>query len=378
MTVYETEDHQAIREQTRRFVETEVKPAGDAWEEQGFVPRQVLKKMGEIGFFGLRVPTTHGGIEMGAIGSAVFAEELGRSTYGGFSATVLVHTDMALPHLLHAGTAEQIERWLPGILTGETITAIGITEPDAGSDVAAIRTAARRDGDGFVLNGAKTFITNGVHGDLCFVAAKTDIGAGSRGISMFLVPQETEGFSVSRELTKFGWQCSDTAELVFEDCYIGTDALLGEENQGFYSIMQNFQNERLVLAAAAVGEAQAALELTLSHTKQRETFGAPLYERQAVRHRLAMLTARTEAARQLVYYAAWVMEQGTDPVSVVSMAKAVVGELVNEVMYTCQQFFGGTGYMRETTIERMVRDARIHSIGGGATEIMLEEIAKRS
>ena len=376
--IYETEDHRAIREQTRRFVDSEVKPSGDEWEQQGFVPREVLKNMGEIGFFGLRVPEELGGIGMGPLTSAVFAEELGRSTFGGFSATVLVHTDMASPHLLNAGNQEQIERWLPGILAGDVITAIAVTEPDAGSDVAAIRTTARREGDGFLLNGSKTFITNGARGDLCFVAAKTDPDAGSRGISMFLVPKGTEGFSVGRELDKFGWRSSDTAELIFQDCWVPDEALLGDENRGFYSIMENFQNERLVLAAAAVGEAQTALDLTLEHTKQRHTFGAPLHERQSIRHRLAMLGARTQGARQLVYRAAWIMEEGQDPVAAVSMAKAVAGELVNEVMYTCQQFFGGTGYMREAVIERMVRDARIHAIGGGATEIMLEEIAKRS
>ncbi|MFQ5966944.1 MAG: acyl-CoA dehydrogenase family protein [Acidimicrobiia bacterium] len=377
-TVYETDDHRAIRDQTKRFVEAEVKPHGDTWEEQGFVPRDVLRKMGDIGFFGLRVPEEHGGIGMGALTSVVFAEELGRSTYGGFSATVLVHSDMASPHLFHSGSEEQITRWSEGILSGETLTAIAVTEPGAGSDVAGIRTTARREGDGFVVNGSKTFITNGVHGDLFFVAAKTDSSAGSRGISLFLIPKETKGFSVSRALRKFGWNSSDTAELAFEDCWVGGESMLGEENEGFYSIMRNFQNERVVLAATAIGEAQAAIELTLDYTKKRQAFGAPLYEKQAVRHRLAMLQARIQGARQLVYWAGWAMEEGSDPTREVSMAKAVAGELVNEVMYACQQLFGGAGYMRESVIERMVRDARIHSIGGGTTEIMLEEIAKRS
>ncbi len=377
-TIYESEEQLAFREQTRRFVEAEVKPRADAWEEEGHVPREVLEKMGAIGFFGLRVPERLGGIGKGPITSATFAEELGRSTYGGFAATVLVHTDMASPHLLSAGSEQQISRWLPGILSGEVITAIGVTEPDAGSDVAAMRTTALREGDGYLVNGSKMFITNGVFGDLYFVAAKTSPEAGSRGISMFLVPKGTEGFSVGRALRKHGWNSSDTAELVFHDCWLPADSLLGEENQGFYEIMHNFQNERLVLAAAAIGEAQAALELTYEHTKQREVFGGPLFDKQTVRHRLAMLQARTMAARQLVYHAAWVMEQGDDPVAPVSMAKAVAGELVNEVMYACVQFFGGSGYLRESPIERMARDARIHTIGGGATEIMLEEIAKRS
>lgn len=377
-SIYETEDHAAFRLQTRRFVDEFVEPNGEKWEEAGFVPRDILRRMGEIGFFGLRVPERYGGIGMGPTVSAVFAEELGRSTFGGFTATVLVHTDMASPHLIRAGTEDQIARFMPGILSGEAITAIAITEPNAGSDVAAIRTTARRDGDGYVLNGSKLFITNGVHGDLYLVAAKTQPEAGARGISMFMVPKGTDGLVVSRALDKFGWRCSDTAELAFQDCWIPADHLLGEENRGFYAIMENFQNERLVLAAAAVGEAARALELTLAYTQERTAFDSTLYEKQAVRHRLAMLQARVAAARQLVYHGAWLMEGKGDPTKTVSMAKAVAGELVNEVMYTCQQFFGGMGYMRESTIERMVRDARIHSIGGGTTEIMLEEIAKRS
>ena len=376
--VYDSEDLRAVRAQTRRFVETEVLPFADGWEEAGQVPRAVLRKMGEIGFFGLRVPEDYGGVGMGALASIAMAEELGRSTYGGFSITALVHTDLAMPYLLNFGSEEQKKRWLPGMLTGETLTAIAVTEADAGSDVAAIRTRAVRDGDGWRINGSKMFITNGGTADLLFLAARTHADAkGSRAISIFAVPRGAEGFSVSRALPKMGWHCSDTAELSFDDCWIPGDHLIGEENRGFYYIMTNFQNERLVIAAQAIGEANRALELTIDHVRQRKAFGRPLFEKQAVRQRLAMLTARLEAGRQLVHHTGWLMERGEAAVKEVSMVKAYVGELANEVLYACVQFHGGMGYITETAVERLYRDVRIHSIGGGATEVMLDEIAKR-
>jgi acyl-CoA dehydrogenase len=308
----------------------------------------------------------------------VLAEELGRSTFGGFAVTVLVHTDMASPHLVNAGSPEQIARWLPGVVAGTTITAVAVTEPDAGSDVAGIRTTARPDGDAYVLNGSKMFITNGVHANLVFVAAKTDTAAkGSRGISIFAVERGTPGFSVGRALEKQGWLSSDTAELVFQDCRVPAANMLGEKNRGFYAIMRNFQNERIVLGAQAMGEAQAMLDITLDWVRQRRAFGGTLWDKQAIRQRLAMLSAKVEAARRLVYHTAWLDARGRDCVREVSQVKALCGELVNEVAYSCQQFHGGMGYLRESAIERMVRDARVQAIGGGATEVMLEEVAKR-
>ncbi len=378
-SVYMTEDLEAIRRQTRTFVENEVLPHGDAWEEAGHVPRHVLRKMGEIGFFGLRHPARYGGIEQGPLTSLVFAEELGRSTFSGFAATVLVHTDLAAPYLINYGSEEQMDRFMGRMISGEAIAALAVTEPDAGSDVAALRTSARRDGDGYVLNGTKMFITNGVYADLVFVAARTDPAAkASRGISLFIVEKGTEGFRVGRALDKLGWRSSDTAELIFEDCWVPAANLVGEEHGGFYAIMHNFQNERLVLGGVAIGEAQKAIELTIDYTRQRKAFGSRLYDKQTVRHRLAMLQAEVEAGRQLIYHAGWLLERGEEAVREVSMCKAFIGELVNRVMYACVQFHGGMGYMGETAIERMFRDARIASIGGGATEVMLEEIAKRS
>ena len=378
-SVYETEDLAAIRAQTRRFVEEEIVPKAEPWEEEGFVPRSLLRQMGEIGFFGLRVPEDRGGVGMGPLASLVFAEELGRSTFGGVTATIVVHTDLAMPYLLNFGEPHLWDEYLPGHLSGEMIGAIGVTEPDAGSDVAGMRTTAVRDGDGFRLNGSKMYITNGVHGDVVYVAAKTDPdGKPSRSISIFAVDKGTAGFGVSRALKKMGWRASDTALLTFDDCWVPESKLVGELNKGFYYIMQNFQNERLVLGGMALGEAQKAIELTLDYVKNRRAFGSTLWHKQGIRLRLAELEAKVEAGRQLTYHAGWLMEQGIDATREVSMVKAFMGELVNEVMYTCVQFHGGMGFIAETAVERMYRDARIHSIGGGATEVMLEEIAKRS
>ena len=375
---YLTEETELLRRQVRRFVETEVTPNAEAWEADGMIPRETFRRMGALGFLGIRYPEAYGGAEMDTLATAVFAEEVGRSTSGGFGASVLVHTDMASPHLARAGSEAQKARWMPRVVAGETVMAIAVTEPDAGSDVAAIRTRAVRDGDGWVLNGAKMFITNGVHADLYVLAAKTDPQAkGSRGISMFLIEKGTPGFRAARALDKMGWRASDTAELVLEDCRLPADALLGEENRGFYAIMANFQNERLVLASMSMGEAQKAIELTLEHVKTRKAFGRPLWSRETIRQRLAMRAAEVEAGRQLVRHVAWLDAQGRDCVKEVSMLKAYCGELVNRVMYDCLQFHGGMGYMRESTIERMTRDARVQPIGGGASEVMLEEVAKR-
>ncbi|HRH86815.1 MAG TPA: acyl-CoA dehydrogenase family protein [Rubrivivax sp.] len=376
--IYFTEEHRQFRDNLRRFLEQEVVPKAHAWEEAGKVPREVLRQMGSLGYLGIRYPEKYGGAELDTVYSAILAEELGRTTFGGFAVTVTVHTDMASPHLANFGSPEQLERWLPPINRGEQVCAVAVTEPDAGSDVAGIRTRAVRDGDHWVINGSKMFITNGVHADVVFVGAKTDMEAkGSRGISIFVVEKGAPGFRVGRALKKSGWLCSDTAELVFEDCLVPAAHLLGQENKGFYQIMRNFQNERMVIGAAAMGEAARAIELTVAYVRDRKAFGATLWDKQAIRQRLAMRAAQVEAGRALVYHAAWLDAQGKDCVKEVSMVKALCGELVNQVLYDCQQFHGGFGYIRESAIERMVRDARVEAIGGGATEVMLEEIAKR-
>lgn len=371
-------EYALLRGQVRRFVEQEIKPHADRWEEDGFIPRATLRRMGELGFLGIRYPTEYGGADMDTVASAIFAEELGRSTYGGVAIATLVHTDMASVHVFHDGTKAQRARWMPGIVSGDVITAIAITEPDAGSDVKSIRTRARRDGESYVIDGAKLYITNGVYADLYCVAAKTDPSAGSHGISMFLVEKGTPGLRVARALDKHGWRSSDTAELFFDGCRIPAENILGAEGQGFYSIMGKFQNERLVLGAMALGAADAAIEMTLAWVKARRAFGGVLWDMQVIRERLAMLTAKVEAARQFLYATAWRMAAGEDCIREVSMVKAICGELVNEVMYACVQFHGAMGFMRESPIERLARDARVLSIGGGATEVMLEVVASMS
>ena len=377
-SIYFGEEHALLRAQIRRFVNEEIKPRALQWEADGMVPRAVLRRMGELGFFGIRYPAQYGGADMDTLATVVLAEELGRSTFSGVAITVLVHTDMASVHLFNGGSTALKDGFMPDVVAGRKIVAVGVTEPGAGSDVKGIRTTARRDGDSYVLNGAKMFITNGVHADLYCIAAITNPESRpSQRLSMLLVEKGTPGFRVGRALDKQGWRSSDTAELLFEECRVPAANLLGEEGRGFYAIMRNFQNERIVIGAMAIGEADAAIEITLDWLTQRQTFGEPLWSRQAIRHRLAMLAARVEAGRQLVYHAAWLVTQGIDATKEVSMVKAYCGELVNEVMYACLQFHGGMGYMRESTIERMSRDARVQSIGGGTTEVMLEEVAKR-
>ncbi len=374
-SIYHRPEDDALREQVVRFVNREIEPHALAWEQSGQTPRGLLRKMGAAGMLGLMYSPDHGGAGADALSNLVFAEALSSSTFGGVIITVLVHTDMASPHLHHAGTPAQQARWLPAITRGECITAVAITEPGAGSDVAGLRSTARRVGDEWVLNGSKLFITNGVHADLYFVAART--GTARHAISMFAVEKSTPGFSVGRSLEKTGWLSSDTAELHFSDCRIPFSHLLGEQDRGFQAVMKNFQTERIALAAMAVGHSMKALELTLEYVRTRQAFGAPLWEKQTVRQRLAMLDAKTRAVRQYLYHCAWRVSQGHEVVQDVSLLKALSGELVNDVLQTCQQFHGGMGYMRGTAIERLWRDARILAIGGGATEVMLDEAAKR-
>jgi acyl-CoA dehydrogenase len=374
---YMTDELEAIYEQTVDFVAKEVTPHGDAWEEAGKVPREVLQQMGGLGMFGLRVPEEHGGLGLGMLASATFSEALGASTFAGFDVTVLVHTDMAGPHLINSGNDEQLAEWVPKMLAGEAIFSIGVSEPDAGSDVAGIRTTAVKDGDGWRINGRKMYITNAVYGDLTIVAARTNL-ENKYGITMFLVPAGTEGFTVANKLDKHGWRSSDTAELILDDVWVSDEQVLGTVHRGFYETMKNFQNERMVLVGMGVGAAQAAIDMTNAYTQERKAFGGHLFDLGAIRQRMAMNQAKVDAVRASMYHAAWMHDAGQDNVKAMSGVKAWGCEVVNQVMYDCVQFHGGMGYMRESAIERMYRDARILPIGGGATEVMLEEVAKRS
>ena len=372
------EDHRMIRDQVRRYVEEVIVPQASAWEEAREIPRQAFRDFGRLGFLGMRHPVEYGGGGLGALASVVLGEELSRCTFGGVAAAFTVHSDMSITHIAQRGTYEQKQRYLPAACAGEKIGAVCVTEPHAGSDVAGLKTRAVRDGDGWVVNGSKTFITNGVYGDIYIVAARSDPQAkGSRGISLFIVEKGNPGLKVARKFEKQGWHASDTAELFLEDLRLPADALLGEEGKGFYYIMSTFQNERLVAGAMSVGQCAKAIGLTVDYVRQRQAFGKSLWEQPVVRNKLAWLASKAAAARALVYSCARMIDEGKESVREVSMLKAYACETLQEVVHGCLQLHGGTGYIIGTPIERMARDARIATIAGGATEVMLEEVAKR-
>ncbi|RRH76177.1 acyl-CoA dehydrogenase [Falsigemmobacter faecalis] len=372
------ESHRMLREQVRRFVEKEIVPHADAWEREGKIPRALFRRMGDLGFLGMQHEEASGGTEMGAMASVIFGEELSRSGFGGVTSSVTVHTDMSACHITRVGTPEQKAKWLPDLISGRKVCAIGVTEAGAGSDVAGIRTRAVRDGDHWVINGTKMFITNAVYGDLLILAARTSgPETGARGLSLFIVPTDTPGFKVAAKLEKHGWLCSDTAELVFEDMRVPAQNMLGEENRGFYAIMRGFEHERLMIGSFCSGESSRALELTLDYVRTRRAFGKTLWEQQVVRQKLAELASRVALIRALTYQTAATLDAGRPASIETAMIKSVGPEILHDVVHGCLQLHGGTGYMRGTPIERMARDARILRIGGGATEVMLEEVAKR-
>lgn len=374
---YFTEEHEIFREQVRNFVEKEIHPHIDQWEQEELFPKSLYRRMGELGFLGIRYPEKYGGSGGDIWMTLVFCEELCRCRALGLPMSVLVHTDMSSTHIARYGTEEQRQKYLVQMITGEKVCAIGVSEPAAGSDVAGIQTTATKDGDSYILNGAKIFITNSVHADVFCVAAKTVKDAGHRGISMFIVERDTPGFRLAKKLKKLGNNTSDTGELVFDDARIPRRNLIGEEGKGFYYIMGNFQDERLIAASMAVSAAQQAFDDTLRYVRERRTFGKRVLDHQAVGHRLADLATELEAARQLTYYAADVLQRGGDASTEVSMAKLFASEMANRLAYHCLQLHGGYGYMQEFPIERFFRDIRLSPIGGGTSEIMRDIIARR-
>jgi acyl-CoA dehydrogenase len=374
-----SEQHGMFRASVRAFVEKEIMPHVEAWEHEGRLPRWVWTRMGELGFLGVEYDEKYGGAGADLFTSAVLHEECARSRSGSFAMAVGVHCDMASPHLYWTGSEALKEKYLPGICRGETVTAIAVTEPGGGSDVAAIRTRAVRDGRDYVINGTKMFITNGATADLYFVAARIGSATAEKrhqGISMFAVERTTPGFSVSRTLDKMGMRASDTAELSFQDLRVPAENLLGREGVGFYEVMRVFQRERLVAGLHCVAMCDRALDDTIAYVKQRQAFGAPLADKQVVRHRLADLATMVEAGRALTYAACAKFQSGEDAVREISMVKLFTAEMVNRVAYDCVQLHGGYGYMREYAIERFARDARLMTIGGGTSEIMRDIIAK--
>lgn len=368
-------DHDIFRQTVRQFIETEVKPNANKWETDERIPKEVWKRMGDLGFLGINHPEEYGGTAQDFFYTVIYLEEIARAGMGGFAAAIGVHQYMSTAHILKVGSEDLKQRILTKAISGEYWGALGITEPFAGSDVAAVRTTAVRDGDHYVINGSKTFITNGVFSDFVTVACKTDTAAGVGGISLIVVERGTPGFTAT-QLKKIGWHSSDTGELAFDNVRVPVANLVGEENMGFYYIMDSFQLERLVTALTAVEGANYALEAAMKYMNEREAFGRPIKKFQVLRHRLAELSSEIEATRQFTYHTAWLYDQGEFAVKECSMAKLLSTELGKKAADVALQCFGGYGYMEEYEIARMYRDARVGTIVGGTSEIMLEIISK--
>ncbi len=371
---YFEESHNILRQSVRKFLEREVLPYVDEWEDKEEFPRELYNKAAEAGFLGLGCPEELGGTPADIFHIIAFTEEFLRSGSVGLSSGIGSY-GIAIPPILNMGTEEQKQRFIPPVLRGEKIAALGITEPDAGSDVASIRTRAVRDGDEYVVNGAKTFITSGCRADFVTTAVRTG-GEGYGGVSLLVIETNTPGFQVARKIRKMGWNASDTAELAFEDCRVPAANLLGEEGGGFYGIMENFQFERLSLAVMAHQVAQIAYEQSLRYAQTRQAFGKPLTGFQVTRHKLVDMVTQITAAREFNYRLAARMQAGENVVTEISMAKNFACDVCDKVVYDAVQIHGGYGYAREYLVERLYRDARILSIGGGTTEIMKEIISK--
>jgi acyl-CoA dehydrogenase len=372
-----SEEHEELRETVTRFVEKEIAPNVDEWEAAREFPRELFGRCAEVGFLGLKFPEELGGQGGTHLHDAIWVEELARSGgSGGVAAGLNAHTSIAMPPIFNFGTAEQKQRWLVPGIAGEKVGALGITEPGAGSDVASISTTARRDGDGYVVNGAKTFITNGVRADFLVCACKTSEEGGHGGISFLVLEREMPGYEVSAKLEKMGWHSSDTGEISLTDVEVPAENLLGEENGGFKLIMFNFAWERLLMAIGAVGAMQRLIEISVAYAQEREAFGRPIGKFQAIRHQVAEMATKAEASRALTYNGLRLFHSGQDCIQEVSMAKLVTQRALLEIADQALQIHGGYGYMREYGIERAVRDARLGPIGGGTDEIMKEIIGK--
>jgi acyl-CoA dehydrogenase len=373
-----TDEHEELRESVRRFVSAEIAPHVDDWEEAREFPRELFARCGELGFLGLKFPEEYGGQGGTHLHDAVWIEELSRSGgSGGVAAGLNAHAQIAMPPVFSFGTEEQRRRWIVPGIRGELVGALGITEPGAGSNVADIRTAARKVSGGWVVNGSKTFITNGVRADFLVCAVKTNPEGGHHGLSFLVLERDMPGYEVTSKLEKMGWHASDTGELTFTDVEVPDDHLLGEEDQGFYLIMANFQWERLAMALGAVGGMQKVFETTLNYAKERKAFGRAIGRFQAIRHKFAEMATTIEASRAITYNALRLFADGHDAIREVTMAKLFTQRALLDVADECLQVHGGYGYMREYGIERAVRDARLGPIGGGTDEIMKEILGRQ-
>jgi citronellyl-CoA dehydrogenase len=370
-----TEEHEAFRRTVRTWVERELRPHALEWDRAGIFPREIFRQAGELGFLGINHDPAYGGSGLDTWYVTTFVEELSRSQNAGVNMALLVHGQMATPIIGQIGTEEQKREFLAPALAGEKIAALGVSEPGCGSDVANIRTTARRVGDEYVINGSKMWITNGTRADFITLAVRTG-GEGHEGISLVTFPTDVKGYQVSKKLEKIGNLSSDTAILYFEDCRIPARYLLGEENEGFFQILTNFQGERLVAALMAVAAMERVLEEAIEYGREREAFGRPILTYQVWRHRLVEHLAAVEAAKRLTYHAVDLFDRKQNPVKEISLAKLFTGDLAQGVAYDCQQLFGGMGYIEETPIARAWRDMRLLTIGGGTSEMMKEIVSK--
>lgn len=372
---YFSEEHQLFRQSLRDFLKKEVLPNIDQWEEERRVPKAFWEKFGEMGYFGLNFPEQYGGSDLDFFYSVVLIEEISKCFSGGFAILPMVQSYMATPYLLsHASEALQ-EKYLPDAIAGKKIASIAISEPGAGSDAMNIQTKAVKDGDHYIVNGSKTFITNGVYGDFLVTVVKTDPEAGVGGVSLLVIDRDAEGVS-ARKLKKLGWHASDTAELSFDDVRVPAENLIGDEGMGFYYLMGGLQLERLAGAISSIGTCESTLNYALRYMSERKAFGRPINKFQVLRHRVAQLASEMESVRYFTYHCCQLHQEGAYAVKECSMAKLLGTELCNKVADQCLQFFGGYGYMEDYKIARVFRDARIGTIGGGTSEIMREIIAK--
>jgi len=388
------DEHEQLRESIRRFAIKELQPHAEEWEETTF-PDWVFERMGELGFLGLDKAEEYGGQGGDYASSLVLAEEITHAHCGGLAMGVAVQTDMAMPPILAFGTEEQKQQWAAPAIAGKKILCLGITEPDAGSDVAGIKTRAVKDGDEYVINGSKTYITNGHRAHAIVLVTKTDPDAGRRmtrtasdeaeldaerspyeGFTLFLVPMDSPGVVREKRLQKLGMHASDTALLAFQDVRVPESAVLGQVGKGFYHIMWELQGERLIGAAGCVAGAQNVFDRTLEYAKERSAFGRSIGRFQVIRHKFAEMATKIETARQLVYTTAWRFQNGEYPVREISMAKLYAARIAVEVADECIQIHGGAGYMKEYGIERVWRDMRLNRIGAGTDEIMLDVIGR--
>ncbi len=374
-SMYFTEEHELFRKSLKDFLVKEVVPHIDKWEETGTVERFIWKKMGEMGFFGLAYPEEYGGLDLDIFYTVIFLEELQKINSGGFAANMWAHAYLAMTHLNKEGNKEIKEKYLAPSITGEKIGCLCITEPFGGSDVSGMRTTAVKKGDIYIINGSKTFITNGVYSDYLVVAAKTSPELGNRGMSIFVIDRDTTGISATK-LDKLGWRASDTGEIAFDNVVIPAGNLMGEENKGFGYIMQHFSLERLVMAVNAHAQSEFALEYAIQYMKDRQAFGRSISEFQALRHSVAQMASEIEVCKTYNYNTAKRLDNDEYVVKEATMAKLTSTKMADDVIYECLQLLGGYGYMEDYPLARMFRDSRLGPIGGGTSEILREILAK--